>query len=416
MKRRRPYHRVKGRMQRRMFLWFGATVAITALVVVIVGQLVGSPRGWRRDAEGARAFVGEVFSRAWDQPEDRRALASSLSREMALDLVLRDESGREIERWGACSHQWLTVSVHSSSGGRGSIELCPQHGHTGSRGWIVLMVAVATVWGASGFIARRLSRPLLQLAEVARDLGRGRADMRARLERHRYDEVGVVATALYEADERIERQLADQRALLAAVSHEIRTPLARMRLLAELARGGDAKPLADMDAEIVGMDALVADLLASSRVDFGALTRKRVTVASLAREALSRAEVDVAVLRSPEHLSLEVDPTLIVRALVNLLHNARLHADGVETLLVEESGSVIRFSVLDRGPGLAAGEENRIFEPFYRASSAATKDSVGLGLALVRRIATAHGGSVFARNREPHGSVIGFEIPTAPSV
>ncbi len=174
---------------------------------------------------------------------------------------------------------------------------------------------------------------------------------------------------------RIERQLADQRELLAAVSHELRTPLARIRLLTEMAREGNgpsACVLDDLDREVMEIDALVGDLLASSRLDFAALTVTRLDPAEAAIRALERAGLDPTLLEVDEGTpAFQADATLLARALANLLENARAHAGGAERLRVRPGGQrSVAFEVEDRGPGFADGEETRIFEPFFRRERA----------------------------------------------
>ena len=187
-----------------------------------------------------------------------------------------------------------------------------------------------------------------------------------------------------------------------------------MRLLAELAReqGCSATTADELDREITEVDALVGDLLASSRIDFGARTSKRLDARDLAVRAAEQAGMDPSKIDA-EAAELEGDATMLLRALTNLIDNARLHAGGAEVLRVAVREDSVCFEVEDRGPGLEPGEEERIFQPFYRKArggeGAAT--GVGLGLALVRRIAEAHGGKAFARNREGGGAVIGIEIP-----
>jgi signal transduction histidine kinase len=105
-------------------------------------------------------------------------------------------------------------------------------------------------------------------------------------------------------------------------------------------------------------------------------------------------------------LVLEGDPTLLQRALSNLLENARVHAGGVTRLRVDAPDGVVRFAVEDAGPGLSA-EGERTFQPFQRGEAS---DGLGLGLALVRRIAEAHGGSAFAENRPEGGARVGFTV------
>src|SRR5262249_38671054 len=158
-----------------------------------------------------------------------------------------------------------------------------------------------------GKIARRLTRPLGELSQVARDLGAGRLSSRARIPPWEQGEVRVLAEAVNEMAGRIERQIADQRELLAAVSHELRTPLGHLRLLVELARTPpqDAGFFEEWDGEVVEIDALVGQLLAHSRLDFAAITRTRLEAADLARRALERAGLPASLL------SLEGEPSAI---------------------------------------------------------------------------------------------------------
>jgi signal transduction histidine kinase len=207
--------------------------------------------------------------------------------------------------------------------------------------------------------------------------------------------------------ERIERQLKDQRELLAAVSHELRTPLARIRLLLELGRGGDTSVLDQVEHEVLEMDALVGELLASARLDFSAMARVPLDAGDLGARALERAALPTALLEVEDApVSLEGDPTLLQRALSNLLENARVHGGGVTRLRIDVPDGVVRFSVEDSGPGLT-GEEERVFHPFQRGE---TSDGLGLGLALVRRIAEAHGGNAFAESRTEGGARVGFTV------
>ena len=286
----------------------------------------------------------------------------------------------------------------------------------GHRAGLALGVAALVLWAISGRIARRLARPFDQLAAIAGELGRGRLSARIALDRCDDEDVALVGGVMNDLATRVEKQLHDQRELLAAVSHEIRTPLARVRLLTELARdGGDVVQRLDaIDAEVQEIDALVGELLASARLDFAVAHPIDVDAVDAARRALDRAGLDEGLLSAEGAPSVHVDPTLLARALSNLLDNAQRHGEGVERLTVSAVDDRVRFAVLDRGPGLGPGDEERIFAAFARGARGkddAQRPSLGLGLSLVRRIAEAHGGRARAENRLGGGALVAIELP-----
>jgi signal transduction histidine kinase len=236
--------------------------------------------------------------------------------------------------------------------------------------------------------------------------------------------VGVLAEAINDMAVRIERQMTDQRELLAAVSHEIRSPLARLRVLAELLRGGNVseETLAKLESETLEIDALVDKLLASSRLDFGALSPRNVSARELALRAVERAGLaPELVVDETGAATLDADATLLERALGNLLENAERHGGGVAALRVTCDAARVRFEVTDRGPGFSEQALAHAFDAFYRgerpgAASVAEADrrgahgSLGLGLSLVERIARAHGGRAWVRNREGGGAAVVVEV------
>jgi signal transduction histidine kinase len=210
--------------------------------------------------------------------------------------------------------------------------------------------------------------------------------------------------------------LRDQRELLAAVSHEIRTPLTRIRLLLELSREGvDAeKNLAEIDSEVVEIDALVGDLLASARMDFSALAPRPLRADEIARRAVERSSIPGVKVDVPEAPgSLEADATLVSRALAALLDNAKKYGGERVVLRVQTAGDRVTFAVDDDGHGFEAGDEERVFEAFYRGNGRAQNEprGIGLGLALVRRIAEAHGGRAYAQNLPSGGARVAIELP-----
>jgi len=278
---------------------------------------------------------------------------------------------------------------------------------------LAIAAACLSLWGASGALARKLVRPLSDLIRVTREIGSGNLVSRVRLGRHHMGEVGVLADAVNDMARRIERQLNDQRELLAAVSHEIRSPLARLRVLTELLRGtADSVTLDKVEREIIEVDDLIGKLLANSRLDFGTLTLQTLEPGMLVARAIERAGVDPSVLRNDApNLHIKGDPTLLDRALCNLLENAQKHGAGVESVQLSLIDGKLRITVFDRGPGFPKESLGRVFDAFYRGDGSS---SLGLGLALVERIARAHAGRAWAENRPDGGASVHFEMPAEP--
>jgi len=281
--------------------------------------------------------------------------------------------------------------------------------------FLPIALGAVVLWAMAGMIARRLTRPVVELVETTQALGRGELDRRMRLPRRRFDDMAVVGRAVNAMADRIETQIADQRELLAAVSHELRTPLGHLRVLVDTARERALNDgiLDQLEEEIVEVDRLTDQLLATSRLDFGQLDRRELSGAGLAVRALERLGVDAALLDvQDDDTGTEGDPTLLLSAISNLVRNAETHGGGLRRLQVRREGRLI-FEAADAGPGFEPGTEERAFEKFVRGEDGA--GSLGLGLALVRRIAEAHGGTSWAENLPGGGARVGFSVGGTPT-
>jgi two-component system OmpR family sensor kinase len=421
-------------LQRRLFVWFGVTIVATVVAMGIVFVLLGpSNATFRNRLEAVERIVSAQFQGVWTNPAERHALAEHFSRGLEIGVTIEAPDGTELDHVGPmCTHRsYAVVDVFEGDRLLGRVRGCVEGRKPPLPFLSALIAAAFTLWVASAWIAHRLTRPLGELVRVTKEIGAGKLSARVRLGRHQAGEVGGLANAINDMAERLEKQLRDQRELLAAVSHEIRSPLARLRVLAELARSETSRDRAvlDLEREIVEIDELVGKLLANSRLDFEALSTKRLPALELARRALESAGGSSELLEDKsDGAYVDADPTLLGRALANLLDNANTHGGGVVKLVVEREPSPrssadaagvdimkerVRFEVIDRGPGIASAELPRIFEPFYRSGQRG-HGNLGLGLSLVERIVRAHGGSAFAHNRPEGGASVGFKLPILP--
>jgi len=280
--------------------------------------------------------------------------------------------------------------------------------------WFVLL-AVGAALGAYP-VARRLTRRLERLQRGVEELGRG--DLQTRVQVEGRDEVAQLAASFNTAAARIGQLVDSQRALLANASHELRSPLARIRLALELLdRDGEPERQEllkrELRQDIAELDQLIDEILLTSRLDAADAGREApvepVDLAALAAEECTRAGAPL----DAEPIQVAGDSRLLRRLLRNLLDNARRHAPGAAPeVALRARGTAVELVVADRGPGVPEAERERIFEPFYRASGASESGGgVGLGLALVARIARRHGGSVACRPRGGGGTEFVVSLP-----
>jgi signal transduction histidine kinase len=276
-------------------------------------------------------------------------------------------------------------------------------------GWRVLMIPLLVVLAfALGAypIARRLTRRLQRLQAGVEQLGEG--DLTTRIAVEGRDEVAALARSFNQSAQRIEELVKSHKLLLANCSHELRTPLARVRLgIERLASSADSSVHDELKRSIAELDALIEEMLLASRLDALKTLERSEEVDLLALVAEEAAYFDVAVEGQP--VVTHGDPALLRRMVRNLLDNARQHGGGATRVHV---GAGTQLIVEDHGEGIAEADRERIFEPFYRAPGARqTGRGFGLGLAIVRRIARAHGGDVTYAPLADGGSQFKVTLP-----
>jgi signal transduction histidine kinase len=275
-------------------------------------------------------------------------------------------------------------------------------------GGIVLVLALI----ASYLAGARVSAPLRRMAAVAARVDAGDLDPRMDVGARR-DEVTALADSFNRMLDRLAEAFSSQRAFVADASHELRTPLTVIRGQLEVLAAQKDPSEEDVrrverlvQAEIARLSRMVDDLLLltqADRVDF--LREERIDVHQFVDElwdGLSLTAERRFELADVPDGTLEGDPDRLAQAVRNLARNAIEHTeepDGLVRLEVERAASDrLRFTVIDDGPGIPATERERIFERFHRIDHGRSRNEggAGLGLAIVRAIAEAHGGRVTA--------------------
>jgi two-component system OmpR family sensor kinase len=304
--------------------------------------------------------------------------------------------------------------------------------------WVAVAVLAALAVVAA-FILKQSLRPLLRIASTADAIAGGNLAERVPPAPAR-SEIGRVSIAINRMLEEIESAFAQRdateqrlRTFLADASHELRTPLTSIRGYAELfRRGADqepedlAKAMAAIEKEGARMSRLVEDLMLLARLDEATpLERKPVELRRVVDDAIDAARV-VDQSRSygfelgSSALVVDGDERRLRQVLDNLLANVRLHTPPGTAAYVTATrvGDEVILLVEDNGPGVSPELRDRIFDRFVRPDPGRGRDTggAGLGLAIVRSIVAAHGGSIDARAVSPHGLALEVRLPARLSV
>lgn len=278
-------------------------------------------------------------------------------------------------------------------------------------GWGALVLLLALI-GAYAIVAR-INQPLRQLTRGAAQMGRGATP--APVEETGPEEIRTLARAFNQLAADLKR-LDDERALLlAGVSHDLRTPLSRIRLGVEMLDSqADPALKAGIEQDIEDIDSAINQFLDFARLAnpeaIAADTDLNAIVRGLA-ERYAKAGKPIRVVSEPLP-PLALRPGSIQRLLGNLIDNALRHGGpDVEVATGRISKSSVYIEVRDRGPGIPAGEVERMLQPFTRLNAARSGSGTGLGLAIVDRIARMHGGSVQLLPRADGGLRARVELP-----
>ncbi|HET7648291.1 MAG TPA: HAMP domain-containing sensor histidine kinase [Gaiellaceae bacterium] len=272
--------------------------------------------------------------------------------------------------------------------------------------WAFLIgaIGVAVAAALAALVATEALRPVRRLTAAAETVA-ATGNLAERVEVSGGDELGRLATRFNRMLAALEESVGRQRRLVADASHELRTPLTAARANVDLVREGKLpedevrRALEEASVELDSLTSLVADLVELARGEERKLRIEEVQLDDLVASAVERARSrrpEATFVTSLSPVQVRVDPVLVERAVGNLLDNAAKYSPpGAPIEVTVRDGSVV---VSDHGPGIAAEDLPRVFDRFYRAAAARAKPGAGLGLAIVREAAEAHGGTATAEN------------------
>ncbi|KPI13684.1 integral membrane sensor signal transduction histidine kinase [Actinobacteria bacterium OK074] len=389
----------------------------------------------RREATTMALMLGE------DDPASRKALTQLSTRYSnetrgEVDVLSAARAPvRTTRHWGGTSLR-ITVPAQSYTDGHivGAVRITFPTSQLVKRMWQIWIfrgilalnvLVIAAIIG--GIVARRLTRPLRQLNDMASKLSDG--DLTARAPITGPHETQTLARTLNQAGERLDTLIASQRIFVADASHQLRTPLTALRLsLDNIADGVDdefvKEDVEQATAEVVRMSRLVNDLLVLARAEAKVTAAEPLSLREVAAQRLAvwRPAADERgvritlrgmdddrplVMASPGHLDQVLD---------NVLSNAlEVSPDGATITVRRESrGEEVVLEILDEGPGMSDAEKSRAFDRFWRGQGLTGRNGSGLGLAVVRQLVTDDGGTVTLADAPAGGLCVGITLRVGP--
>ena len=440
----------------KIFLWFWATVIVTAISLV-AGFIILSGNGVSQSHATMTETARQSGAMAVEEVELHGAPAASaylarIEDQTHLQACLFDRSGNVLagSNCAAFSETISRLTVTHTS------EVSWRHGSTriavrlpGRNGAAYIYatsvptgpplsrVAIVRQWCiallVSGFICylltRYLTTPILRLREASQHLAAGELSTRAAAEmERRQDELGSLVRDFNTMADRIEELISRQRQLVSDVSHELRSPLARLNVALDIGRQrkGDDPAFDQMEQDLESMNEMIGRLLSIARLDASttpvAMTEVDLSelVSKIVRSAQFELQESNAVhLTMSGQYFVQANAELLHSAIENVMRNAIRYTEGdspIEVCLRSQEfapSNFVRLAIRDHGSGVPESELLNIFQPFYRVAEDRDRLSggTGLGLAIAERVVRIHGGTIHARNAAPHGLEVEILLP-----
>ncbi|MGA5302514.1 HAMP domain-containing sensor histidine kinase [Nucisporomicrobium flavum] len=439
----RPY--LSSPLGRRLLAAF-LLVALSSVAALTVAALVATDRGLasaqqqqrRQVADRVAAAAGAAYARAGGWPGADLTEASRLADAAGAQLAVRDAAGELVRpghgmgpgMMGMRGGGTVLESPVTDPGRRvGAVRLTftatDGSGRSVAWSWVAgaAVVALLAALAVSWYVARRLTRPLITVAGVARRFAGGDRTARARLTAP--GELGEVAHAFDAMADEVVRTDATRRRLAADVAHELRTPLAGLQAGLEELRDGlrpaDPERLAALHDQSLRLGRIVRDLADLSAAEAATVSLEPVgtDLTGLARAALAAQEplLTAAGLRVTSDLHVpapvRADPDRLHQAVTNVLANAARYGrpgDRVHLATSVRDGEAV-LRIADTGPGIPPDELPYAFDRMWRGRDAQAIPGTGIGLTVVRELVAAHGGSTDIASPPGEGVTVTIRLP-----
>ncbi|MFZ3151581.1 MAG: ATP-binding protein [Anaerolineaceae bacterium] len=289
------------------------------------------------------------------------------------------------------------------------------------------LVSVAVALVLAVILANQVVKPVRVLTQASEKMASG--DLSQRVSVKSYAEVNTLGNTLNSMAESLQVSENSRRALTADIAHELRTPLAVQKVNLEALEDGvyplnleALKPIREQNELLIR---LVEDLRILALADSGELTlnKRSIDLMELCLSITKRFEAILAVngitiqtFCQPNLPRVMADPDRIQQILHNLLQNAQRYAPAnsvIEIHASQDKASEVLLKIRDHGPGIPPDQLEKVFERFYRVDSNRKRESgsTGLGLAIARKLAEAHGGTLTAHNHPQGGAVFSLRLP-----
>lgn len=421
----------------------GSSLALQAYA--IDSQIVTDPRGVQvvqlrppdlRTIEAPALYVqiaaddGSVLARSTSLGSDTLPL-----QETAREAVLAGREVTTIEQIGATRVLSLMVPLRVDDNTVGVVQVAQSlrqidRALNALLGALIIGGLVALLAAARGslWLAEAALQPIDQVSATAAGILRAE-DLHQRVpDVPAHDELGRLTRTINDLLARMDRVFTAQQRFTADVAHELRTPLTAMRGNLEILRRGAAndpamldESLADMEREVQRLTRMANDLLLLAQADAGVPLRMTTVqldevLVEVYRDLRSLADARLR-LDLRDQLAVHADRDRIKQAVINLVANALQHtpADRGVTLRLQRGDESALISVQDTGPGIPQEQQAVLFDRFFRGDTARPRGGAGLGLAIARWVADAHGGAISLDSQPGRGSTFTIALPLQPT-